>query len=42
MIQMGLAGMMSQCRDMGLVGKYRKKVQKYPNYVTLPHFGRLG
>jgi hypothetical protein len=23
-IQLGLAGMLSQCRDVGLVGKYRK------------------
>ena len=33
-IQLGLAGMLSQCRDVGLVGKYRKQVPKYSIFVT--------
>ncbi len=40
-IQLGLAGNVSLCCDMGLVGKYPKYVPKYSEYVTLPHFGCL-
>ena len=34
-IQMGLAGMLSQCRDVGLVGKYRKQVAMYESRVAM-------
>jgi hypothetical protein len=34
-IQLGLAGNVSLCCDMGLVGKYPKYVPKYSEYVTL-------
>ncbi len=40
-IQLGLAGNVSLCYDMGLVGKYPKYVPKYSKHVTLPHFGWL-
>ena len=33
-IQLGLAGNVSVCCDMGLVGKYPKYVPKYSKYVT--------
>jgi hypothetical protein len=33
-IQLGLAGNVSLCCDMGLVGKYPKYVPKYSKYVT--------
>jgi len=38
-IQTGLAGMLSQCRDVGLVGKYRKQVAMYGFIVVLDHLG---
>ncbi len=34
-IQLGLAGNVSLCCDMGLVGKYPKYVSKYSKYVTV-------
>jgi hypothetical protein len=37
----GLSWNVSQCGDMGMIGKYLKYVPKYSNYVTLPHFGGL-
>jgi hypothetical protein len=40
-IQLGLAGNVSLCCDMGLAGKYPKYVPKYSKYITLPHFGCL-
>jgi hypothetical protein len=40
-IQLGLAGNVSLCCDMGLVGKYPKYVSKYSKYVTNPHFSCL-
>jgi hypothetical protein len=40
-IQLGLAGNVSLCCDMGLVGNYPKYVPKFSKYVTLPHFGCL-
>jgi hypothetical protein len=40
-IQLGLAGNVSLCCNMGLVSKYPKYVPKYSKYVTLPHFSCL-
>ncbi len=34
----GIGWNVSQRGDMGMVGKYPKKVPKYSNYVSPPHF----
>jgi hypothetical protein len=39
-IQLGLAGNVSLCCDMGLVGKYLKNIPKYSKYVTYRGGGR--